>query len=157
MKEEKISGSWWWPQVDTGINAHDTSLRAHDSAFDHTTHAKFKCNILSTKLSPWPCALRVTESSCWKVDVAYFPLRLAFEMLQLSKARIKNTKAVGKWTYIENDFYANEFLNDDLESNIMKDSWRCSCKPATNEGLFDLLSKSMSGQTCITKWGQLFR
>jgi hypothetical protein len=35
-----------------------------------TTHAWFKCYILSIKLCPWPCALRVTESSCWKADVA---------------------------------------------------------------------------------------
>jgi hypothetical protein len=28
-----------------------------------------KCWILSMKLCPWPCALRMTGSSCWKADV----------------------------------------------------------------------------------------
>jgi hypothetical protein len=27
-------------------------------------------------------------------------------------------KAVGEWKYIENDFYANDSPNDDLESEI---------------------------------------
>jgi hypothetical protein len=34
------------------------------------SNARFKWCILSLKLYPWTWALRVTESSCWKADVA---------------------------------------------------------------------------------------
>jgi hypothetical protein len=99
MKKEKILGSWWWPQVDTGTNAHDPPLRAHDPAFDHNT-CRFKCYILSMNLCPWPCALRVTGSSCWKTDVANLvtvlvtlPLRLALEITpQVAPRSLSHTK-----------------------------------------------------------------
>ena len=35
-------------------------------------------------------------------------------------------KIVGKWKHIKSNFYAKESPNDNLESEIQKDSWRCS-------------------------------
>jgi hypothetical protein len=48
MRWEVMRGSWWLPR----------------------TLWEVKCWILSMKLCSWPCALRVTWSSCWKADVA---------------------------------------------------------------------------------------
>jgi hypothetical protein len=36
--------------------------------------------------------------------------------------RMKYRKTVGEWKDVENDFYANGSLNDDLESEIYKGS-----------------------------------
>jgi len=44
----------------------------------------------------------------------------------LSRVRTRNRKVVREWRNIESDFYGNSSLNDDLESEIYKDFWRCS-------------------------------
>jgi hypothetical protein len=36
----------------------------------------------------------------------------------LSRVQTKYRKVVGVWKDIESDFYANSFLNDDLESEL---------------------------------------
>ena len=36
----------------------------------------------------------------------------------LSRVRMRNRKTVGEWKDIENDFYANDSLNDDLERDL---------------------------------------
>jgi hypothetical protein len=40
--------------------------------------------------------------------------------------RIKYRKFVVEWKDLEKDFYSNDSLNNDLESEFKKDSWRWS-------------------------------
>jgi hypothetical protein len=39
---------------------------------------------------------------------------------------IRYREVVGEYTDIENDFYSNDSLNDNLESRFYQGFWRCS-------------------------------